>query len=129
MTTINPHATPTPVPTSPHAHDHGAHGDVSHQFEDAAQQKDAATLGMWTFLATEVLFFGALFVAYGVCRTRWPVAFLAGSNDLKWYFGAVNTAVLLMSSFFMAMSVHAAATGHTERIVRNLYLTIAMAVM
>src|SRR5207245_80397 len=81
----------------------------SHQFEDRYQQKDAATLGMWTFLATEVLFFGAVFMSYTVYRHQWPEAFRQGSMNLKWYLGGINTAVLLMSSFTMAMAVHTAA--------------------
>src|ERR1700710_2051379 len=81
---------------------------VAHQFEDGAQQKETAALGMWAFLGTEVLFFGALFVAYGIYRMRFPHEFLHGSIDLSWYLGAINTGVLLFSSFFMAMAVRCA---------------------
>lgn len=100
------------------------HSTVSHQFEDPFQQKEAATLGMWTFLATEVLFFGAIFVSYTIYRHMWPEAFRQGSLNLKWYMGAVNTAVLLMSSFTMAIAVHAAALGDNRMVVRFLILTI-----
>jgi cytochrome c oxidase subunit 3 len=100
---------------------------VAHQFEEAEQQKEAATVGMWTFLATEILFFGALLVAYAVYRLRWPEEFRQGSLDLKWYLGGINTAVLLGSSFFMAMAVHAASLGHNAKIIRNLVLTIVLA--
>ena len=99
-------------------------GPVSHQFEDRHQQKDAATLGMWTFLATEVLFFGAIFASYTIYRHLWPEDFRQGSLDLKWYMGGVNTAVLLLSSFTMAMAVHAAALGNNSKIIRYLVLTI-----
>jgi len=95
-----------------------------HQFEDRLQQKEAATLGMWTFLATEVLFFGGLFVSYTIYRHRWPNDFRQGSLDLKWYMGGVNTAVLLVSSFTMAMAVHAASIGSNRGIIRYLVLTI-----
>lgn len=103
------------------------HSAVAHQFEDAGQQREAATLGMWVFLATEILFFGALFVAYAVYRLRWPQEFRHGSMDLKWYLGGFNTAVLLGSSFFMAMAVHGAQRGNQGAIIRNLWLTILLA--
>jgi cytochrome c oxidase subunit 3 len=102
---------------------------VAEQFADADQQHEAATLGMWTFLATEVLFFGVLFVSYTVCRLRWPGAFRVGSLDLRWYLGAINTAVLLGSSFMMALAVRAAALGDNRRIIRAMLCTIALAVV
>jgi cytochrome c oxidase subunit 3 len=102
---------------------------VAEQFADAEQQNESATLGMWTVLATEVLFFGVLFASYTVCRIRWPNAFRAGSLDLKWYLGAINTAVLLFSSFSMAMAVRFAALGDSRRIIRALLFTIALAVV
>lgn len=97
---------------------------VSHQFEDAEQQRETSTLGMWTFLATEVLFFGVLFTGYAVYRLRWPEAFRQGTIDLKWYMGCINTAVLLLSSFTMALAVQAAALGHNRSVILNLVLTI-----
>ena len=103
------------------------HSLVQHQFEDAGQQKEAVTLGMWTFLATEVLFFGAVIVSYSIYRHMYPEDFRHGSLDLKWYLGAINTAVLLFSSFFMAMAVHSAATGDSKKIQLYLWLTIAVA--
>ena len=102
---------------------------VEHQFQDAAQQREAATLGMWTFLATEILFFGGLFVAYAVYRVRFPEDFRQGSLDLKWYLGGFNTAVLLLSSFFMAMAVHASQLGENGRIIRYLLLTMLLAII
>jgi cytochrome c oxidase subunit 3 len=105
------------------------HSTLQHQFEDAHQQKDAVTLGMWTFLATEVLFFGAVVVSYGIYRHMYPDGFRQGSLDLKWYLGCINTAVLLFSSFFMAMAVHSAALGHADKIVRYLWLTIFVAIV
>jgi cytochrome c oxidase subunit 3 len=104
-------------------------GVVEHQFQSADQQREAATLGMWTFLATEVLFFGGLFVSYAVYRVRWPEDFRQGSIDLKWYLGAINTAVLLGSSFFMAMAVRASQRGENARIIRYLSWTILLAVI
>src|SRR4051812_26887305 len=68
---------------------------VAEQFDDAAQQRDAATLGIWAFLATEVLFFGVLFAAYTVLRLMWPDAFSSGSRHTDLTLGTVETAVLL----------------------------------
>jgi cytochrome c oxidase subunit 3 len=96
------------------------------QFDDAAQQRHASTLGMWAFLSTEVLFFGVLFVGFYAMRTRRPAEFAAGAHHLKWYLGAVNTAVLLTSSFFMALAVHAASAGDRKRLGRWLLLTLAL---
>ena len=103
-----------------------SHSLVAHQFEDRHQQKEASTLGMWTFLATEILFFGALFVSYALYRHMWPAEFRQGSLELKWYLGAINTAVLLLSSFFMAMAVRSGAKGSNPKIIRYLVITIVI---
>jgi len=85
------------------------HADHAHQFDDAIQQHEAATLGMWTFLATEVLFFGALLTAYTIYRHYYFDAFRYASHEyLRWYLGAINTGVLLCSSLTVALAVHAA---------------------
>ena len=102
---------------------------VEEQFHSADQQREVATLGMWTFLATEILFFGGLFVAYTVYRHRFPADFRQGSLELKWYLGGINTAVLLVSSYFMAMAVHAARAGDNPRIIHYLALTMLLAVV
>lgn len=81
---------------------------VAHQFEDAAQQREAATLGMWLFLATEVLFFGALFLSYTVYRIEYPEAFASASNHTLIVFGSINTGILLVSSLCMVLAVRAA---------------------
>ena len=99
------------------------HSELSHQFEDMDQQREAATLGMWAFLITEVLFFGGLFVAYIIFRTEFPAAFARASHELDVVMGAVNTAVLLTSSLTMAMAVHAAAEGKRDKTIRFLVLT------
>lgn len=96
------------------------------QFEDVEQQREASFLGMWTFLATEVLFFGVLFTGFFVYRTRWPEPFAQGARELKWWLGAINTAVLLSSSYCMAMAVHAASQTDNPRLVRWLWLTIVL---
>ena len=84
---------------------------VAEQFDDAQQQRAAASLGMWVFLTTETLFFGALFFAYAIARMQAPDAFAAASRHTNLFLGTTNTAVLLSSSFFMALAVRAAITA------------------
>ncbi|MGN6093361.1 MAG: cytochrome c oxidase subunit 3 family protein [Luteibacter jiangsuensis] len=84
---------------------------IAEQFDDAAQQRDAATLGMWAFLATELLFFGVLFAAYTVCRVLWPDAFASASRHTDLTLGGVETAVLLTSSFTVALAVRDVQLG------------------
>ena len=81
---------------------------VAQHFDDAEQQLDAATIGMWLFLATEVLFFGGMFLAYTVYRSQYPAAFVEGSGHLSVPIGTFNTAILLCSSFSMALAIYAA---------------------
>jgi cytochrome c oxidase subunit III len=83
----------------------------AHQFEDINQQHEAGRLGMWLFLATEILFFGGMFTSYTIYRSLHPVAFDIGSHLLNWKFGATNTAVLICSSLTMAMAIRSAQTG------------------
>ncbi len=81
---------------------------IEQQFDDAEQQREAATMGMWVFLATEVLFFGGMFLGYTVYRISYPAAFAEASRHTLILFGSINTAVLLISSTFMALAVRAA---------------------
>lgn len=78
---------------------------MSFQYANADQQRDAVTLGMWAFLATEVLFFGALIVAYFNYRIWFGAEFIAAARMTKVVFGTINTGVLLTSSACMAMAV------------------------
>jgi cytochrome c oxidase subunit 3 len=84
---------------------------VAHQFEDLDQQHDAVTLGMWIFLVTEVMFFGGLFNGYALYRWWYPAGFAEGSRLCEVTLGAMNTAVLLASSFTMALAVRSASLG------------------
>ena len=102
------------------------HPALQHQFADLRQQKEAVTLGMWVFIAQEVLFFGGLFAAYAVYRSTYPAAFSAGSHHLSWKIGFANTLVLILSSLTMAMAVHAAAVGKRSRIVGFLLATLLL---
>ena len=97
---------------------------VAHHFDDAEQQHNASTLGMWLFLVQEVMFFGGLFLAYVVYRTSFPEAFHAGSHELDITLGAFNTVVLLTSSLTMALSVHAAQVSKRGMLIVNLLLTL-----
>ncbi len=99
---------------------------VAHHFEDMEQQTESAVLGMWLFLAQEIMFFGGLFAAYLVYRFKYPEAWAAGSEELNIYLGAFNTVVLLVSSLTMALSVHAAQTGKKKRLIGFLFLTLGL---
>jgi cytochrome c oxidase subunit 3 len=99
---------------------------LAHQFDDLEQQKAAATLGMWVFLATEILFFGGLFTAYLVYRRWYPAAFAAGSRELLVWAGTTNTAVLITSSLTMALAVQAAQTGQRRALMIFLVITMAL---
>jgi cytochrome c oxidase subunit 3 len=102
---------------------------VAEQFEDAPQQRAAATLGMWLFLATEVMFFGALFFAYTIARMHAPAAFAAASRHTNIVIGTANTAILLTSSFCMAVAVRSAATGARKATAWLLLLTAGLGVV
>src|SRR5437868_13992351 len=91
-----------------------SHSVVAHQFETAGQQLETATLGMWTFLATEVLFFGGLILAYAVYRFGYPADFAAAARHTNITIGTANTAILLTSSFLVAWAVAAARLGVTR---------------
>jgi cytochrome c oxidase subunit III len=97
---------------------------VAEQFGDRAQQDQSASLGMWTFLGTEVLFFGGMFTAYTVYRTRYGEAFAEASKHLYCGIGAANTAILLVSSVFVALAVQLSARGGRRKATAAL-LTIA----
>jgi cytochrome c oxidase subunit 3 len=99
---------------------------VAHHFDDARQQYEAASLGMWLFLATEILFFGGLFAGYAQYRYWYHHEFAYGSHHLDVWLGAVNTAVLLTSSLTMALAVLAAQTSDRDATVRHLALTMVL---
>jgi cytochrome c oxidase subunit 3 len=101
---------------------------VAHHFDDAEQQFVAAELGMWVFLATEVLFFGGAFCGYAVYRFHYPTAFLAGSHHLDVWLGAINTAVLLTSSLTMVLAVYSAQKDRRAALIFNLLLTLVLGV-
>ncbi|MBX3248789.1 MAG: cytochrome c oxidase subunit 3 family protein [Myxococcales bacterium] len=109
------------------AHAHHGPEYLAHHFETPAQQFDAAKLGMWAFLAQEILFFSGLFIAYGIFRTWYPEAFSVGSHLLDWKMGGINTVVLLVSSFTAVMAVQKAQLGDRKGTSFFLLLTIGFA--
>ena len=111
----------------PDAVQHHSHPpSLAHQFDSLEQQREAATLGMWAFLVTEILFFGGLFAVYLVYRAWYPDAFAAASHELVIWAGTTNTAVLITSSLTMALAVHAAQTGNRRLLITFLLITIAL---
>ncbi len=115
-------ASTAPLPAVEHDHAHPEY--LQHHFETPAQQFDASKLGMWLFLATEVLFFSGLFCAYAVYRRNHPEIFEVGHRflDVKW--GAINTVVLITSSFTMAMAVWCAQKSKRTGLITCLVLTL-----
>jgi cytochrome c oxidase subunit III len=101
-------------------------GELYGQFNSLEQQKDTASLGMWIFLVTEVMFFGGIMLAYTINRHAYFHAFAMGSNTLSIQLGTINTGVLLASSFTMAMAVWSAQTGKKKLIPMFLSLTIIL---
>jgi cytochrome c oxidase subunit III len=101
---------------------------VQHHFVDSEQQFDSAKLGMWLFLVTEILFFGGLFVAYIVYRAWNPELFIKASVELNTLLGAANTAVLILSSLTMAMSIREIQLNRVNRSIMYMAMTIACAI-
>jgi cytochrome c oxidase subunit 3 len=119
----------THSPTAPT--EAGAHGPESghghpllhHHFDTIAQQRECNSVGMWLFLATEVMMFGGLFCAYALYRWLYPEAFHSGGALLDHRLGFINTLVLLVSSLTMAYGVHAASEGKSGVLIRFLAVT------
>jgi cytochrome c oxidase subunit 3 len=108
------------------AESHAAHTGLAHHFDNLEQQREAGTVGMWTFLVTEVMFFGGLFMAYILYRSRYPDEFLSASGHLNWKLGAANTVVLIVSSLTMALGVYYAQVGNRRMLIFFLILTIIL---
>ena len=133
---MSTHAATTPARTDPghaaghvdaqgdiHHDSHGHSPHLAHHFDTTEQQISTGKLGMWCFLATEILMFGGLFVAYAVYRHNHPDVFLFAHKSLNTNLGAINTVVLLLSSFTMAMAVRAAAMNNRKQLKMLLILT------
>lgn len=109
------------------ANDHAHPKWLAHHFYTGEQQKSAVKLGMWFFLAQEILFFSGLFVAYASFRFLYPETFLHAHEFLNWKLGAVNTVVLLFSSLTVALAVRCAQTNNRQGQVISLAITILCA--
>ena len=86
------------------------------QFDSALERREASLLGMWAFLATEVMFFGPLFFGYVHARLAQPDAFVSGSHHMHIVLGTLNTAILMTSSLSMALAVRAARESRPSRV-------------
>ena len=110
---------------------HDAHDDhpafLQHHFVNAEQQFDAAKMGMWLFLITEILLFSGMFVAYTVYRAWHPEVFVSSSSLLDWQLGGINTLVLLASSLTVALSIHYIQKGNRTASLICLIITLLCA--
>jgi cytochrome c oxidase subunit III len=90
-----------------------------------AREREGVALGIWTFLASEILFFGGLFLSYTVYRNLYPQAFRIASHETDILYGTINTALLLTSSYIMTLALHASDQGRRRILVFCLILTAA----
>ena len=100
------------------------HKSLAHHFKTLDQQFDAAKLGVWLFLCTEILMFGGLFVGYIIFHSIYPEMFAEGAKHLDWRLGATNTVVLLASSLTMALGIHYAQTNQRQKSLTMLGITL-----
>ena len=99
----------------------------AHHFDSAEHEYNATKFGTWTFLLTEMLMFGGLFVGYILFHEKYPDMFHAGSRFLDWRLGSLNTVVLLASSLSMALSIYYAQHNNKKMTLFNLYFTLICA--
>ena len=104
-----------------------APGILGHHFSSLARQNEAMRLGMWLFLATEILLFAGLFTGYAVYRFEFPEAFKEASRHLELTAGTVNTLVLITSSLTVALAIHYARSNRPKAAAICLVLTLAFA--
>jgi cytochrome c oxidase subunit III len=110
--------------SSPHSAAHPA--TLAHHFDTVEQQRESASLGMWVFLAQEVMFFGGLFLTYLVYRATYPEVFAEASHHLDIVLGGINTVILIGSSLTMALAVYGAQTGKRNMLVWFLAATMTL---
>ena len=116
--------------TGAETHAHAPHPPYQrHHFETVAQQFDATNFAMWLFLLTEIMFFGGLFTAYLIMRNWYYPAFVEGSHHLSIFWGTTNTAVLITSSFTMAMAVWCAQMRRKAGLILFLSLTFFLGIV
>jgi cytochrome c oxidase subunit III len=113
--------------TLPAEHGHEHDPFLQHHFTEMGQQAEASKIGMWLFLVTEILLFGGLFVGYAIMHMRHPEAFREAHHHLDRVMGAINTVVLLVSSFTMVLAVWAASMSKRKLLIWMLVLTLICA--
>lgn len=99
---------------------------VEEQYDDAVQQREAATLGMWLFLSTEIMFFGVLFASYTICRLLYPAGFAEASRHTDMLLGTIETAVLLTSSSLIAIALRSLELGQRRACAWLMFGTAAL---
>jgi cytochrome c oxidase subunit 3 len=115
------------APVEHDAHAHAHHPRQQHHFVSMDQQFDAAKLGMWLFLITEILLFSGMFVAYAVFRVWYPETYTIASEALDPWLGGINTLVLLTSSLTVALSINFIQRGKIKQMNWMLVATIVLA--
>ena len=103
--------------------------EVHEQFKTEDQQRDAAKLGMWAWLLTELLLFAALFLVALVLRVRHPGSVTAAAQNLKFWIGAGNTAVLIISSLTMSGAIQLSRLGWQRGMIRFMVITASLGVL
>ena len=127
MTTLD--ASTAAVPEKLKSHPlHWRNRRHGHHWRSHDEEFDGSKFAMWLFLSTEVLLFAGIFCAYAVFRMLYPEAWAAGSHYLSWKIGCLNTAVLLISSFTVAMAVRNAQLDQQKWLKINLIITILCAI-
>ena len=102
---------------------------VEEHFHSEEQQRETAKLGMWVFLLTELLLFSGMFVSALVIRVMHPDSVTAVALHLKYWIGATNTAVLILSSFSMSVAIELSRLGRKRLMRRFMLLTAALGVL
>ena len=101
--------------------------ESSHHFNSMEQEHEAGKQGVWIFMVTELMMFGGLFVGYFIYRFKYPEMYTAGGDSLNWVLGALNTLVLLISSFTMAQAVTETMKGENKKALRLVIITTVCA--
>jgi len=122
MSTLESNVAVVDAPAGHARHGHDPH--LAHHFDTPEQQFQTGKLGMWMFLATELLMFGGLFCAYAVYRHNHPDVFAYAHEYLDKKWGAINTIILITSSLTMAWGVRAAQLGNNRALIALLGLTL-----
>jgi cytochrome c oxidase subunit III len=105
-------------------HAEGDNRALRHHFATEEQQRDSASIGMWVFLGTEVMFFGGLFCSYLIYRLMYFGDFAAASKTIDPILGGTNTAVLICSSLTVVLAIWAAQTGRRALLIAMLVVTM-----